>query len=109
MNGGVPVFATLKFPDYRPDWLELRSLVTPRTRAIMINTPHNPTATCWPREDMEALADVLRDTDIVLISDEVYEHMVFDGALHQSVARFPALAERAFVVSSFGRLLRVRL
>ena len=107
MNGGVPVFATLKFPDYRPDWLELRSLVTPRTRAIMINTPHNPTATCWPREDMEALADVLRDTDIVLISDEVYEHMVFDGALHQSVARFPALAERAFVVSSFGKTYHV--
>jgi len=107
LNGGVPVFATLQFPDYRPDWEQVRSLMTPRTRAIMINTPHNPTATCWPEEDMEALGDLLRDTDIFLISDEVYEHMVFDGAPHQSVARFPALAERAFVVSSFGKTYHV--
>ena len=107
LNGGVPVFATLKFPDYRPDWQQVRALITPRTRAIMINTPHNPTATCWPVEDMEALADLLQDTDIFLISDEVYEHMVFDGALHHSVARFPALAERAFVISSFGKTYHV--
>ena len=107
LNGGVPVFATLKFPDYRPDWQQVRALITPRTRAIMINTPHNPTATCWPVEDMEALADLMQDTDIFLISDEVYEHMVFDGALHHSVARFPALAERAFVISSFGKTYHV--
>lgn len=107
MNGGVPVFATLKFPDYRPDWQQVRSLISPRTRAIMINTPHNPTATCWPVEDMHALEALLRDTDIFLISDEVYEHMVFDGALHQSVARFPALAERAFIISSFGKTYHV--
>ena len=107
LNGGVPVFATLKFPDYRPDWQQVRALITARTRAIMINSPHNPTATCWPKEDMDALADVLRDTDIILISDEVYEHMVFDGALHQSVARFPELAERAFVISSFGKTYHV--
>ncbi|MEQ1516775.1 MAG: methionine aminotransferase [Usitatibacteraceae bacterium] len=107
MNGGVPVFATLKFPDYRPDWQQVRVLITPRTRAIMINTPHNPTATCWPAEDMLALAELLRGTDIFLISDEVYEHMVFDGASHQSVARFPALAERAFVISSFGKTYHV--
>ena len=107
LNGGVPVFATLKFPDYRPDWQQVRALITPRTRAIMINTPHNPTATCWPSEDMNALSDLLRDTDIFLISDEVYEHMVFDGAPHQSVARFPALAERAFVISSFGKTYHV--
>ena len=107
LNGGVPVFATLRFPDYRPDWHEVRALITPRTRAIIINSPHNPTATCWAKEDMDALADVLRDTDIFLISDEVYEHMVFDGALHQSVARFPALAERAFVISSFGKTYHV--
>ena len=107
LNGGVPVFATLKFPDYRPDWQQVRALITPRTRAIMINTPHNPTATCWPVADMEALSLLLRDTDIYLISDEVYEHMVFDGAVHQSVARFPALAERAFVISSFGKTYHV--
>lgn len=107
MNGGLPVFATLKFPDYRPDWEQVRALITPRTRAIIINTPHNPTATCWPAEDMNALADLLRGTDIFLISDEVYEHMVFDGAPHQSVARFAALAERAFVISSFGKTYHV--
>ena len=69
MNGGVPVFATLKFPDYRPDWGQVRALITPHTRAIMINTPHNPTATCWPVEDMQALAELLRGTDIFLIRD----------------------------------------
>ena len=103
LNGGVPLYARLSFPDYRPDWNAVRALVTPRTRAIMINTPHNPTATCWLKEDMDALADLLHETDIFLICDEVYEHMVFDGALHQSVARFPDLAERAFVISSFGK------
>ena len=107
LNGGVPVFAALLFPDYRPDWKHVSSLITPRTRAIMLNTPHNPTATCWSRQDMDQLSELLRDTDIYLISDEVYEHMVFDGALHQSVARFPALAERAFVISSFGKTYHV--
>ena len=107
MNGGVPVFATLHFPDYRPDWREVRALITPRTRAIMINSPHNPTATCWPKADMDALSELLRGTDIYLISDEVYEHMVYDGAKHQSAARFPDLVERAFVISSFGKTYHV--
>jgi methionine aminotransferase len=107
LNGGVPVYARLTFPDYRPNWNAVRALITPRTRAIMINTPHNPTATVWPREDMDALADLLRDTDIVLISDEVYEHMVYDGIRHLSAVSFPALAERAFVISSFGKTYHV--
>lgn len=107
LNGGVPVYARLAFPDYRPDWNAVRALITPRTRAIMINTPHNPTATLWPRADMEALADLLRGTDIMLISDEVYEHMVYDGEKHLSVASFPDLAERAFVISSFGKTYHV--
>ena len=107
LNGGVPVYARLAFPHYRPDWRAVRALITPRTRAIMINSPHNPTATVWPREDMEALAVLLRGTDIVLISDEVYEHMVYDGVKHQSAASFPDLAERAFVISSFGKTYHV--
>ncbi len=107
MNGGVPVFARLNFPDYRPDWNAVRALISPKTRAIMINTPHNPTATIWSREDMNALADLLRGTDILLISDEVYEHMVYDGATHLSAASFPDLAERAFVISSFGKTYHV--
>lgn len=107
LNGGVPVYARLGFPEYRPDWNAVRALITPRTRAIMINTPHNPTATAWPREDLEALSRLLHGTGIVLISDEVYEHMVYDGATHLSVASFPALAERAYVVSSFGKTYHV--
>jgi methionine aminotransferase len=107
LNGGVPVYARLAFPDYRPDWNAVRTLITPRTRAIMINTPHNPTATVWPREDLQALADLLRGTDIMLISDEVYEHMVYDGRKHLSAASFTDLAERAYVVSSFGKTYHV--
>ena len=107
MNGGVPIFARLNFPDYRPDWNAVRALITPKTRAIMINSPHNPTATIWSREDMDALANMLRGTDILLISDEVYEHMVYDGAKHLSAASFPDLAERAFVISSFGKTYHI--
>lgn len=107
MNGGTPVYARLKFPDFRPDFSELRALITTKTRAIVINTPHNPTATVWSRADLLELASILRDTNIILISDEVYEHMVFDGAKHQSAARYPGLALRAFIVSSFGKTYHV--
>lgn len=107
MNGGVPVYARLNFPDFRPDFAALAALVTPRTRAIVINTPHNPTATVWSRGDLDQLAALLRNTNIILISDEVYEHMVYDGEAHHSVASVAALAERAFVVSSFGKTYHV--
>ncbi len=107
MNGGVPVYARLRFPDYQPDWDQVRALITPRTRAIMINTPHNPTATAWSQADMDTLAALLENTNIIVISDEVYEHMVFDGAQHESVARHPALAARSFVISSFGKTYHV--
>ncbi|MDB6062417.1 MAG: putative aminotransferase [Verrucomicrobiaceae bacterium] len=107
LNGGVPVYARLRAPDYRPDWNEVRALITPRTRAIMFNTPHNPTATIWPADDLHELAALLRDTNIFIISDEVYQHMIYDGARHESVARFPELAERAFVISSFGKTYHV--
>ena len=107
MNGGVPVYARLQFPDYKPDWDEVRALITPRTRAIMINTPHNPTATIWSGEDMEKLAAVVANTNIIVISDEVYEHMVFEGAAHESVVRHPALAARSIIISSFGKTYHV--
>jgi methionine aminotransferase len=107
LNGGVPVYAQLNFPDFRPDFAALAALITPRTRAIVINTPHNPTATMWSRTELDRLAALLRGTNIILISDEVYEHMVFDGLMHQSVASIPALAERAFVISSFGKTYHV--
>lgn len=107
MHGGVPVYAQLQFPDYRPDWQQVRSLITPRTRAVMINTPHNPTATCWQQGDFDQLAAILRDTNVVVISDEVYEHMVYDGHPHLSVARHAELAERTYVISSFGKSYHV--
>ncbi|MEZ5613345.1 MAG: methionine aminotransferase, partial [Rhodocyclaceae bacterium] len=107
LQGGVVVRAVLGAPDYRPDWAQVAALVTPRTRMIMINTPHNPTATVWTSEDMRALEALLRGTDIVVVADEVYEHIVFDGRRHESVMRYPGLAERSFVVSSFGKTYHV--
>ncbi|MDK9724930.1 MAG: pyridoxal phosphate-dependent aminotransferase [Sterolibacteriaceae bacterium MAG5] len=106
LNGGKAVHATLRFPDYRPDWDEVRALVGPRTRMIVINTPHNPTGTVWTAADMETLESLVRDTDIAILADEVYEHMAFDGR-HESVARRPGLAERSFVVSSFGKTYHI--
>ena len=103
LAGGVPVFATLRFPDYRIDWDEVRSLVTSRTRLLLINTPHNPTGTLLTEDDLSELARILEGTDALVVSDEVYEHIVFDGARHQSVCSHPALADRAVVVSSFGK------
>ncbi|HVL01017.1 MAG TPA: methionine aminotransferase [Dongiaceae bacterium] len=107
LNGGIPVYSRLRAPDYRPDWDEVRSLITPRTRAIIINSPHNPTARLLTRSDLEALSAILKNTDIFLISDEVYEHIVYDGQRHESVCRYPDLAERAFVISSFGKTFHV--
>lgn len=107
LNGGRAVHARLKFPDYRPDWDEVRALITPKTRMIIINTPHNPSGAVWEAADMQALERLVRDTGIVIVSDEVYEHIVFDGRRHESVVRYPGLAERSFVVSSFGKTYHV--
>ena len=103
LSGGVPRFATLRGPDYRIDWDEVRRLVGRRTRVIMINSPHNPTATIWTADDMIELTRVLEHTGAIVVADEVYEHLVFDGARHESVARYPDIAGRAVVISSFGK------
>lgn len=105
--GGKAVYARLSFPDYRPDWDQVRALLTPRTRMIIINSPHNPTGSLLAAEDIAALAAVTRNTDIVVLSDEVYEHIVFDGARHESVARHAELAARSIVVSSFGKTYHI--
>ena len=107
VNGGVPVYVQLKYPDYGIDWRDVQQAITPKTRMIIINTPNNPTASVFSGEDMRMLEGILRGTDIVVVSDEVYEHIVFDGHQHQSVARFPGLAERSIVVSSFGKTYHV--
>ncbi len=107
LQGGKVVYATLTLPDYRPDWDEVAQLITPRTRMIILNTPHNPTGTVWTAEDMARLEALVRGTDILLLADEVYEHMVFGQARHESLLRYPALAERAVVVSSFGKTFHI--
>ena len=107
LAGGKAVRVPLTPGTFRPDFSKISAAITPRTRAIIINSPHNPSATIWTAEEMRQLEDLLAPTDILLISDEVYEHMVFDGAEHQSAARFAGLAARAFIVSSFGKTFHV--
>src|SRR5678815_5216961 len=103
LSGGKPVYVTLRYPDYRIDWDEVRRAVTPRTRVMVVNSPHNPTGMMWTADDVRELARVLQGTDAVVIADEVYEHIVFDGARHESLARYPEIADRAVVISSFGK------
>ena len=103
VNGGVPVLINLKFPEYKIDWNEVRQKITPKTRMIMLNTPHNPTGSVLMEEDIQQLRSIVKDTNIFIMSDEVYEHLVFDGIPHQSMLRYPDLAERSFVCFSFGK------
>jgi methionine transaminase len=107
LAGGVAVHVPLTPGTFEPDFAMIAAAITPRTRALIINTPHNPSATVWSAAHMDRLAELLRPTDVLLIADEVYEHMVFDGQLHQSVSRWPELAQRSFVVSSFGKTYHV--
>jgi methionine transaminase len=107
LAGGKPVFVTLQAPHYAIDFDQLARAITPRTRLLLINTPHNPTGRVWHAEDMRRLEEIVRATNVLILSDEVYEHMVYDGAPHESVARYPELARRSFVVSSFGKTFHV--
>jgi len=107
MAGGTAVHVPLVPGTFGPDFEKIAAALSPRTRAIVVNSPHNPSATVWSKAEMERLAALLRPTGVFVISDEVYEHMVYDGAEHQSVARFPELAARSFVISSFGKTYHV--
>jgi methionine aminotransferase len=109
LAGGVPVTVAMRIDEqgYSLPWDALAAAVSPRTRMIVINSPHNPTGSILRRPDLEALAAIVEGTDILILSDEVYEHMVYDGERHESVSRHPVLAERAFVVSSFGKTYHV--
>lgn len=103
LAGGKTIYVPLQAPDFNIDWDEVKKLVTRRTRMILINTPHNPTGTIFTPNDLVQLERITTGNDIVVLSDEVYEHIVFDGEEHQSVAKYPGLAERSFVVGSFGK------
>jgi methionine aminotransferase len=107
LAGGTVVRVPLTPHTFRPDFGKIAAAITPRTRAILVNSPHNPSATVWTAAEMRRLEEILAPTDVLLISDEVYEHMVYDGQEHQSAARFPGLAARAFIVSSFGKTYHV--
>ena len=101
--GGTPVFVTLRAPDYRIDWDEFRRAFSTKTRLIVLNSPHNPTGTVLGPDDLRALAALVDGTDTIVLSDEVYEHIVFDGGRHLSVSSVPELTRRSAVVSSFGK------
>ncbi len=103
LNGGKTIYLQLQAPSYSIDWDKVKKMINHHTKMIIINTPHNPTGSIMTAGDMAQLEKIVKGTDILIISDEVYEHIIFDGNLHQSVARFPVLAERSFIISSFGK------
>ncbi|MGY3264925.1 pyridoxal phosphate-dependent aminotransferase [Lysobacter sp. HA35] len=103
LAGGIAVHVALDPETFAPDWAAIRAAVTPRTRMIMVNSPHNPSGAMWTADDMQQLIALLDRTSIYLLSDEVYEHIIFDGRRHESALRYPELRSRAFVVSSFGK------
>ncbi|MGC1547140.1 MAG: pyridoxal phosphate-dependent aminotransferase [Rhodanobacter sp.] len=103
LQGARTVHIPLTLPSFAIDWQRVRDSITPKTRMILINSPHNPSGAVLSAADLDTLAEIVRDTQIVVLSDEVYEHIVFDGAAHQSVLRHPELAARSIVVSSFGK------
>jgi methionine transaminase len=107
LAGGTTVHVPLTPGTFRPDFARIHAALSPRTRAILINTPHNPSGTVWSQADLLQLQNLLAPTHVLVIADEVYEHMVFDGEVHQSVCRFPGLAARSVVVSSFGKTYHV--
>ena len=107
VNGGIPVYVQLNDKDYTIDWEEFRGKITSKTKMIIINTPHNPSGTILSKADMIELEKSLRHTNIIVISDEVYEHIIFDGHEHESASRFDDLASRSFICASFGKTFHV--
>ena len=105
--GGKAVFAQLTFPDYAPDWRQVARLITPQTRMIIVNSPHNPTGSLFSADDREQLANLVSGSNIVVLSDEVYEHILFDGEVHASLCAHPELAARSIIVSSFGKTYHI--
>jgi len=103
LNGGIPKFIKLKAPGYTIDWDGVKDRLSPKTRLMILNTPHNPSGSVLRQEDMQALHSILAHTRTLILSDEVYEHIIFDGLRHESISRYPDLASRSFVVSSFGK------
>lgn len=104
INGAVPILIPLVYPDYKIDWNEVRKNISAKTKMIMLNSPHNPTGSVLSKEDIEQLQGIVAGTDIFIVSDEVYEHLIFDDMQHHSMLRYPDLFERSFVCFSFGKV-----
>jgi methionine aminotransferase len=107
LNGGVPVYVSLNLPDFSVNWEKVKAAITPKTRLIMVNTPHNPCGYVWTQEDLNSLAELIADKDIFIVSDEVYEHIVFEGKKHLPLFSHPALKERTFSCGSFGKTFHI--
>jgi len=103
LNGGNPVYVQLRFPEYNVDWGAVKNSLTSKTKLIILNSPHNPTGAVLSKNDISNLLDIVQHTNTFIVSDEVYEHIIFDGLPHESIAKYPELAERSFVISSFGK------
>jgi methionine transaminase len=101
--GGIPVFSQLAHPEYQYDWKAVKKKISKKTRAIILNSPHNPCGTVLSHDDIKELISIVQDTSIMIISDEVYEHIIFDGRIHESLCRYPELKIRSFIISSFGK------
>jgi len=104
VNGAIPVLIDLEFPGYKIDWNKVREKISPKTKMIMLNSPHNPTGSVLSENDMTQLRSIVKDKNIFICSDEVYEHLIFDGIPHQSILRYPDLLEKSFVCFSFGKV-----
>jgi methionine aminotransferase len=104
INGGNPIYASVKLPDYKIDWEEVNKMVNARTRMIIINSPHNPSGSILSADGMEKLNKLVAGTKILVLSDEVYEHLIYDGLVHESVVKYSNLKERAILISSFGKI-----
>ena len=105
--GAKPIHITLQAPDFSVDWNQVKDAINDRTRMVIVNTPHNPTGAIWSKVDWQNLIELIRDKNIIVLSDEVYEHLIFDGQQHYSALSFPELRERSFVVGSFGKTFHV--
>ncbi|MCF8405506.1 MAG: aminotransferase class I/II-fold pyridoxal phosphate-dependent enzyme [Bacteroidales bacterium] len=103
LHGGIVKYSELSLPDYKVNWEEVKKMISNRTRMIIINSPHNPTGSILSASDMKELEKITMGTEIIILSDEVYEHLIFDGIKHESICRYPGLAERSFVIGSFGK------
>jgi len=107
LNGGTPVFVPLEMPDFSVNWERVKSAISDKTRMIMVNTPHNPSGYVWTQDDLDSLAELIQERNILVVSDEVYEHITFDGREHLSLLTHPLLRERTFVCGSFGKTFHV--